>query len=171
MVIEIILAAMLGPLDRLRGGWFPAIDAQIGGLVYGVAIAAMLTHEPWKIAVLMVAFMLGEAPGWGCPLGMALSGRDDGCTREWWQDRRDSPWIDLSYRGFIWGLPIAIAGVFIGVPVALAMPFIFCIAMPLAPAMVRASIGWRDAKHLWPMQEFVRGWLVGLMTLGAVWKF
>lgn len=39
--------------------------------------------------------------------------------------------------------------------------------VPFAALMVRASVGWRDAKHLWGAQEWVRGWLVGAMLIGV----
>jgi len=172
-MIDIILAAVMGPLDRLRGGLFPEVKSQIGGLLYGLALASLLTQEPWQIAILMAAFMLGEASGWGCPLGEALSGKYDGCKYEWYQvgPLKQSPWMSLFVRGYIWGLPMALAGIFIGVPMALAIPFIFALATPLAPAICRLSTGWQNAKYMWPTQEWVRGWLVGFMTLGVVWNF
>lgn len=157
----IALALLLGPLDAARGGQFLP---KIGALLYGLAVSLMLTNEPWQILILTIAFILGEASGWGCPLGMALSGKDDNCQREWWQLWRE-PWTSLAIRGFLWGLPVSIAGTLIGAPQATALPFIMLIAMPLAPALVRASIRWHDAKHLWPMQEWVRGWLIG----GMLW--
>lgn len=165
--MSIILALLLGLADAVRGGQFPRIKAQIGGAFYSVLVGLMLTHDPLLVAVFAVAFFAGEATGWGCPLGTALSGQYDGCEYEWWQRGylRKNPWAALAVRGFIWGLPVGVAGFFAGVGAAMAMPMIMAITMTAAPALVRASIRWRPAKHLWPAQEWVRGWMTGLLIL------
>lgn len=164
-----LLAILLGPLDAARGGQWRNLDAQLMTAVYGLAVALMLTRDPLGIAILTLAFVLGEATGWGCPLGWALSGRDDGCMKEWWQfgALRRRPWLSLAVRGVLWGAPVALAGWLLDVDAALWMPIIMPAAMVAAPALVRASIGWRPAKHLWGMQEWVRGWLVGAMLIGV----
>lgn len=164
-----LLAILLGPLDAARGGQWRNFDAQLATAIYGIAVAIMLTGDPLGIAILTLAFMVGESTGWGCPLGWALSGQDDGCRREWWQvgPLRSRPWLALAVRGVLWGAPVALAGWLLGIPVALWMPAILAAAMVAAPALVRASVGWRDAKHLWGAQEWVRGWLVGAMLIGV----
>jgi hypothetical protein len=165
-----LLAILLGPLDAARGGYWRNVDAQLATAIYGLAVAVMLSGDPLHIILLTLAFALGEATGWGCPLGWALSGKDDGCMKEWWQfgALRRRPWLSLAVRGVLWGLPVALAGWLLGVQASLWMPAVMGAAMVAAPALVRASIGWRPAKHLWAAQEWVRGWLVGAMLLAAV---
>lgn len=42
------------------------------------------------------------------------------------------------------------------------------LAMPLAPALVRAANRWRPSGHLWTWQEVVRGWGGGCGAVGGV---
>lgn len=165
-----MIAILLGPLDAARGGQFIRINAQLATLLYGAAIAVLLAHSTLEAILIVWLFVVGESAGWGCPLGMALSGKDDGCLREWWQvgPLTTRPWLALCVRGVLWGAPLGTAGWLLDNHAALLMPAVMALAMVAAPALVRASIGWRPAKHLWPMQEWLRGWLVGVLILGVI---
>lgn len=165
--MNILLALLLGPADAVRGGQFPRIKAQIGGAVYSTLVGLMLTHDPLFVALFAVAFFAGESTGWGCPLGHVLTGKYNGCEYEWWQRGylRTNPWAALVVRGFIWGLPVGVAGYFTGVDSAMAMPVIMAVSMTAAPALALFSLRWRPNLPLWPMQEWVRGWMTGLLIL------
>ncbi len=166
--MDYILLCLLGPLDRLRGsgkellGFLPS---KVKTALYGLTFSLLYTLDPVEVAGLVVAFLLGESFGWGCPLGMALSGKDDGCELEWYQSSRKQPWEDLFIRGVLWGIPLLAVGMWFGIDQLMFAPAIFGLSMVLAPAIVRASIMWKPAKHLWAVQEYVRGWLIGVCSL------
>ena len=169
-MIEMLLLLIIGPLDAIRGGLLELrcrFTVKAGVIGYGWAIAAMLGHG-WDAMTfpLVVMFAAGESFGWGKPLGAALE-----CTPqaehpgdyESWQigPLRDSAWLALAARGLIWALPIAVLA-----PLdwrLLAVVPAFSVAMPLAPALVRAANRWRPSGHLWGHQEFVRGWVVAAL--------
>jgi len=171
----LILALTLGPLDAARGGrYIPHVRASIATLAYSFVVAWLLVGWHWSLVLVALAFRLGESMGWGCPLGAALRGEPmdaASCPRglESWQVGvfARNAWAALVARGALWGMPITLVGVSIQDTHLLAMPLVMAAAMVSAPALVRAVNGWRPSDHLWGSQEWLRGWLVGLMLIAV----
>lgn len=173
----LIVALMLGPFDAARGGqYIPRVRASIGSLAYAFAVAWLLVGLHWTLPLVAAAFMLGEGLGWGCPLGSALRGQPMDATScrsglERWQVGifARNAWAALAARGTLWGLPLALLGLVLPDTHLLIMPAVMAIAMVAAPALVRAANGWRPSDHLWSLQEWLRGWLVGLaLAAGSI---
>lgn len=169
----LIVALLLGPLDAARGGEFiPHVRASIATLAYSVAVAWLLVGMHWTLPLVALAFRLGEGMGWGCPLGRALRGEPMNSVTcltglESWQVGvfARNAWAALAARGALWGLPIALIGMVLPDTRLLVMPAVMAIAMVAAPALARASNGWRPSDHLWGLQEWLRGWLVGVILV------
>lgn len=166
----LIVALLLGLFDAARGGhYIPRVRASIGSLAYAFAVAWLLVGPHWTLPLVTAAFMLGEGMGWGCPLGSALRGQPMDAIScrsglERWQvgPLARNAWLALAARGALWGVPIALLGVALQEPRLLLMPAVMAAAMVAAPALMRAANHWRPSDHLWGLQEWLRGWLVGL---------
>lgn len=171
----LIVALWLGPFDAARGGhYIPRVRASIGSLAYAFAVAWLLVGLEPTLPLVAAAFMVGEGMGWGCPLGAALRGEAMNATScrsglERWQVGvfARNAWAALAARGALWGLPIALLGIVLPDTRLLMMPAVMAAAMVAAPALVRASNHWRPSAHLWGAQEYLRGWLVGLMLVAG----
>lgn len=171
----LIVALLLGPFDAARGGhYIPRVRASVGSLAYAVAVAWLLVGPHWSLPLVAAAFMLGEGMGWGCPLGSALRGEPMDTTScrsglERWQVGifARNAWAALAARGALWGLPVALVGIAVQDPRLLVMPAVMAAAMVAAPALVRAANHWRPSAHLWGAQEWLRGWLVGLILVAG----
>ncbi len=171
----LIVALCLGPFDAARGGqYLLRVRASIGSLAYAVAVAWLLVGLESALPLVAAAFMLGEGMGWGCPLGAALRGEAMDATScrsglERWQVSvfARNAWAAIAARGALWGLPIALLGIVIQDVRLLVMPAVMAAAMVAAPALVRAANCWRPSAHLWSAQEWLRGWLVGLILVAG----
>lgn len=172
-MIALLIAMLLGPLDAARGGEFIRhVRASIATLAYSVAVAWLLVGLHWTLPLVALAFKLGEGLGWGCPLGSALKGSPMSACHtglERWQVGvfARNAWAALPARGALWGLPVAMVGLALGDFDLLVMPAVMAVAMISAPVLVRAANGWRPSDHLWGAQEWLRGWLVGLMLVAS----
>lgn len=172
--IELFLILVGGLIDRVRGSGVVhfGIGKATDQLLYGWLFAILLGY-PFSLETifLTLAFVLGVSFGWANPTGGALRKDWDsmnpdnfegarGNNYEWWQVgiMRRNPYVALTFRGFLWGLPIAIMGYLIGVPIAsIAIP-IYMIAMPLAVFLAAHTPHWYGM-NTWEAQEKYRGWI------------
>lgn len=110
----LLLIPLCGLLDRIRGGWRPMgqwanYPAKFG---YGLVLGALL-GLPWQWwPAVSFLWWLGEKPGYGYPLGWAVTGiptpiRKPEAKPEWWQFwfLKSQPWPSLIVRGAMWGAP------------------------------------------------------------------
>jgi len=166
LLIKILLAFSCGLMDRFRGNEINVFYSKpIESVIYGAFVGALFLTNLWQILMFSVLWAVGASFGWGTPLGAML--RDtkmeiDG--NEWWQFGifKKNATLACILRGVMWGacvLPVAYfdqrAGMFV-----LAMGFIFPIAIVLAKRLPRIV-----NVHGWALQEFIRGWLVGIVAL------
>jgi len=104
--------------DRLRGTGAPTYQAGAitAGTIFTLCMAWYMPNG-WQVLIidgwgllLIAAYVLGEAPGWGCPLGAYLEDKPmHGWDLEWWQfgPLKRTPGPALVFRGLMWGAPIA----------------------------------------------------------------
>lgn len=171
--MEILAALLCGPLDRLRGHETHIFNLRIfDKFFYALVLAAALGYgfDTWATAWLVVAMMLGMSPGWGTPLGAALSRTGmDRQELEWWQFGilERNAWLALAARGVIWGFPAVLVSFLYWDWKPLVYVPIFAIAMPLAAylgPMVKLPV---DRNDSWGRSEWIRGWLAGAMLLAV----
>ena len=128
-----------------------------------------------RLRGVLLASLLGSAPGWGEPLGAYIVDRPQVKARlEWWQigPLKTDITLSLLVRGFIWGLPIALVlslfGYFLaGGTVLLA----YTASMLAAPWFISRKYYLRsawDSTKQWQMQEWLRGGLVMLIVVLVV---
>lgn len=169
VALEILAVVLCGLLDRVRGAPKPKIPDVIEGALYAVPVYYLITGTlDWLFVPFAIAFWVGTVfGGWGHPINLALFGDlryDKDSKPEWWQFGifLSNPWAALALRGLMWGAPFIPLAYWL--PEVLAVGFAFAVAMPLA---VRLARFWRAFKHtdagLWAKQEYIRGWLVGLI--------
>jgi len=167
--LAVVFVVGCGLLDRLRG-FDSSIPAAISKLIYGLWVTGFLGYYAsaplWAIATGALLFALGSAPGWGHPIGAALTGKPAVVEPEWWQV---TSWLEnnvkgaLAVRGFMWTLPLVVLA-----PVSL-MFMLPAVAMPVAFTTAPYI-----AKHItivksWAAMEIIRGLLFGtILTLGVL---
>ncbi|NIO09674.1 MAG: hypothetical protein GTO40_17390 [Deltaproteobacteria bacterium] len=139
--------------DRIRGGLIE-LD-QLGGMMMGIGIAWAVHSRNWWAVAIVVLWMLGEAPGWGHPMGCIIDGVCTG-PLEWWQwgALAEHPWASLSVRGAIWALPVTLLAP--RYPGLLAL-YALTLIMPLAVVLALPT------SDPWPVSEWIRGALLGLV--------
>lgn len=171
MIEQIILyaaAIILGAAsDRFRGAGGSRILSTdwYGAFIFSLALVILMQQSGavplWAFAVIPAAYKLGECFGWGEPLKAFLARRplrhED---LESWQVgilSRSAP-IAVMARGAMWGLPIAIALMFINPLFAIASLVSFTLAFILAPIIAR-EVG---EPGQWALMEEIRGAIVML---------
>lgn len=156
--------------DRVRGSY----SALIGAFIFAAALilnglGEIIGMNLYLYLVLLIsAYMLGEAPGWGEPLGAYLGKKPMRADRlEGWQIGilKHNAALALLARGFIWGLPI---GLVIGyadpaLGIASCMAFTFSMLAAARLALLFDESPWER----WKRGELIRGILVMALMLGA----
>lgn len=165
MILESAALILSGYLDRLRGDAKHILGYRVFdkiALGYVMAVLAGFPFDPVVTPSIILAMTLGMSFGWGCPLGHALNGYYDGCEYEWWQKGilKKKPYLALSVRGMLWGLPVAAVGLVLNIPVLFSFILAYAIAMPLA-AKVAVMM---DKGTSWEMQELYRGHMAALVV-------
>ena len=160
-MIEPLLVALCGCLDRVRGDSFDFASRAVDKGLYGWLMAALLGH-PLDLFTgpIIAAMYLGASPGWGNAIGPALQGVTPfKHAAEWWQvgPLIENAWLSLIARGAIWGIPFLPLAYWD--PRFVLMVPIFAIAMPLA------CLAAKKLDNSWEWQEYFRGWLAG----GLAW--
>lgn len=168
--IEVLIVLLCGVADRVRGAGKPKIPAGIEMGIYGGLISLLLIYPVnlWTIAVIAL-FWAGSTMGWGHPINQALFGdlrHHPDSKPESWQlgPLKDSVWLALSVRGFLWGAPLLIIAYW--VPAVITVPIAFAIAMPLACLIARYQPIYR--KDIWAVQEVLRGLIAATIIAIAV---
>lgn len=157
-MIDLAAILSMGALDRWRGDRNDLGSKLVEKLLYGAAVCLAATGTLFTplLPLFMLALLIGSSIGWGEPLGALIDRRPMVEDRlEWWQFgvAKRSSLVAMVLRGAIWGLPF--------MPLVwfdtdlLAVPLAFLIAVPLAPYLFRD----------WEIQEFVRGWIAGLIIV------
>lgn len=128
--ILILLTAMLGPfahgaLEKVK--YINTIAIALIGLIFGYILVGV---SPWLLAFPAIMW-LGEKPGVGHPKGLIIDGFESGDGKlERWQPEmlRERPYLALTLRGGIYGLP----SVFVAwwVPQALFLVTALAFALP-----------------------------------------
>lgn len=171
IIATALLALINSAGDRLRGTGAPSYQAGAitAGTIFTLCMAYYMPNG-WQVLVidgrgfllLVAAYVLGEAPGWGEPLGAFLSGRpmrpED---LEWWQfgPFKRNAIAALALRGMMWGLPVAgVVGYLFGFGYALVVFWSFTAAMTWAADLARAI--YKDDPISWERGETIRGALV-----------
>lgn len=169
-----VLIVVCALLDRLRGGWsiVPTAGHKLAGLSYGAILGLLLGLPLIWLPVLTLLWWLGEKPGWGSPMGWAVTGEEPktSYTRvnsQWtlvsvprkpekWQvgQLKNHPWLSLIVRGAIWALPAMV--IYPWQPKVLWL-FGMTLAMPLGALFDRLT----TRKYV--AGEFVRGGMMGLI--------
>lgn len=155
-MFQFLIPVLAGGFDRARGdGYFSTFCAAF----FGCLLAAALLRDPsWLILATGAAFALGERPGWGAPMGAALSRRRIGGDYEWWEfgPLEDRPLLSLAFRGLMWGVPVLPLTYF--EPALGAIPIVMAIAFPAGVAWAREFF---PAKTRWGAAEAARGVIAG----------
>ena len=161
--------------DRLRGGlWHKPLgisNTLYGSFIFTGCMVLLLGLSPLESSVVLLASLLGSAPGWGEPLGSYLRGQPQRKAKlEWWQ----KDYLELSsktsllVRGFMWGLPISLVLIVFGYSLAgVTVLLAYTFAMLAAPALAKERRSLKGVQGDWEMQEWIRGALVmtALVTL------
>lgn len=167
--------------DRMRGGLLADHGirlSKVPTLFHAWTIALACGHGfDWIGLGLVLALSVGEAIGWGRPLGSALTGvlqngpdaQPESYERWIGHGLANHPWWSLAVRGVIWALPALPLAYYDATLLNLLwiMPF----TIVAAPFIARHTEAYRAA-HLhaimdgaWPAQEIYRGFLVGLLCV------
>lgn len=162
--------------DRVRGGWLADHGYKFWKLetmFHSWTIALCLGHGFDVVgAWVVLALTIGEATGWGHPLGWVLSGVDNGSKERYEVLGVDRyPKLSLFVRGLIWALPtLPIALYFKDYNILYLLP-VMSLTMVLAPvlAVKTPSISTKYFGGLWPAQEAYRGFIVGALLISAMW--
>jgi len=136
-------------------------------ILFGWVIAALYGHPfDYLTPGIVVLFAIGESWGWGEPIGAALTGRKM-VNLEKWQIGKlaENPWLALLARGLMWGAPVALLSWF--EPLLMSLPFVLMLAMPLGVLAAKYIPATIDEK--WTYQEFIRGFLAGLLIAGVMY--
>lgn len=171
-MIQLIYPFLVSLADHVRGGWLSdhgiKIPSKINTALHSWTIALCLGHG-FDVAGLwlVVALTLGEASGWGHPLGWALFGKDAGKKERYeFGPLLRNPWLSLAVRGLIWALPAAVVAFFYD-------PLIYNLLWIMSGTMVAAPwIATKTAKRfpdLWATQEFYRGFLTGALAVAVTY--
>jgi hypothetical protein len=169
-VILLPLVPLCAFADRIRGGLFSGCRHCdfIGEIVYGAALAGLL-GLPWYLYPwLALGWFWGGRPGWGYPMGWAVTGQMP--TRrvspglppwpiphpEWWQigPLKSLPWLSLVVRGAMWSVPC--------LPLAYWYPQAWAL-LGMAVAMPAGALLDRTLTYRWHLGELARGGLMGLI--------
>jgi hypothetical protein len=107
-IMEAIYSLLAVWADRLRGSGlgntksvFQLILAVVVGLLIGIPV-------DWALAVFVLLFVAGAAPGWGNPISAFLRDEPMKTDYEFWQlgALRHNAALAVAARGAIWGLPV-----------------------------------------------------------------
>lgn len=166
LLMKVLLAYSCGLIDRFRGDKVDVLYSKsVEATVYGLMVAAIMGFNLLEATLFAGLWLVGAAFGWGCPLGAYLADKpmkpED---LEWWQvgPLKKSVMFALIVRGVMWGLPVAAVGYLN--PLAYAWPVAMGIIFPLALIITRYYNNIVNVPG-WETQEFVRGWLVGIVAL------
>ena len=173
MITALLLIIGAALADRLRG--MGAIPGLVANTMYALLPAYALGFWSLGVAPTLLfigCFVLGEAPGWGEPLGAALDDKLMAQHRlEWWQfgPLTYDEWWALVFRGAMWGVPFLVLGHWYHS--AIWMLPAFTIVMPLAvwlvnffPQMALEKDG-KYKSRKWEWQEYIRGGLMMALVL------
>jgi len=167
IIIKAYMVLLAGLLDWFRGSnnrWCPTA---LRSALYGFCLAAILGSEHlWTWFAFTALWMLGEAPGWGEPVGAIYDLRDMRPDKlEWWQFgalKRNARFA-VVVRGLMWGFPPALLGVIDPVYcAALGMTFAF-------PAAILIDVRYNLITWNWQEGEIFRGLFMGVMAF--IWQF
>ena len=177
--MTLLLIILCGYLDRMRGSDYTVLPSlkwdgeEIGNsewkILYGWVVAALFGHAfSWLTIPIIILFAIGEAWGWGEPLGSALQGRKmNQDNLEKWQfgPLKKDPWLALAFRGLMWGAPVALLLSWFD-PILMSLPFLLMLSMPVACLIAKQLSGTTSEK--WAYQELIRGLLLGLLITGVM---
>lgn len=168
MLLESIALGLSGYLDRLRGDAKHIFGYRIFDKIALGYVMAVLAGFPFDSVVtpsIILAMMAGMSFGWGCPLGQAIRGYYDGCGYEWWQKGilKKKPYLALSVRGILWGLPVAAVGLLLSIPELYSFILAYAVAMPLS---VKLAI-MVDRTKGWELQEWFRGYMAAFVVYSS----
>lgn len=165
LTIKLYLLLLSGPLDWLRGSdirWCPTL---VRSLAYGFGLAILLgSSHLWTWPVFAVLWAVGEAPGWGEPVGAILDRRPmrPGHLERWQVGPlKTNSWLAVTARGAIWAAPPALLALVDPVYLAsLGLLLIFPATLMLDRRKTLLTWNWQE----W---ELLRGWSMGVVALTA----
>jgi hypothetical protein len=167
-MLQLLYPFLVSAADRIRGGLLSDYGVKIPGklltAVHSWTIALAIGHG-FDVAGLwlVLALTIGEAMGWGHPLGWALTGAEKGAPERYEiGPLAKNPWLSLAARGLIWAIlttPVAL----IYDTTILNLLWIMPLTMTVAPWIaVRTS---KLLPNTWGAQEFYRGFLTGTLAV------
>lgn len=165
MFVDAALIVLCSLCDRARGGWtiVPSAGQTAAKFLYGAVLGYLIGLPVPLCIATSVLWWVGEKPGWGYPIGMAVLGKvqhqwaHPDAKPEKWQvgPLKNAPWASLIVRGAIWGLPATL--LYPWAPEVPALPLAMAVAMPVGALFDRVT------GNRYKAGEFVRGGVMGLM--------
>jgi len=156
---------LMGLMDRARGDGFNLINRTVEKLTYGWIVAALVGYPlHWLTPLIVGTFAVGASFGWGSVIAPALGHPSN--TYERWQigPLKKNVWLAAVARGVLWGLP-TLPLTYFDQRIA-SITVAYTIAFPLALVLTKVL---PDKLDLWAAQEYLRGWLAGLIILFLVY--
>lgn len=174
-----LAVVLMGLADRLRGDtrhisdflaspWDQKLGRSLDKIFYGW-LAAFILGFPFSVETLYIiaGMFVGMTHGWGEPLGAALVGRPmDQNKLEWWQVGvlKKNTWLAVTARGVMWDVAL-IVGVSFAIGSLWLFP-VYTIAFPAA--ILITNVMQRPEIGNWEHQEYIRGWLAGLLLVTSL---
>lgn len=160
ILMYIAVVYFMGCADRVSGDTYNlGFTKNEDRAFYGWLVACLFSHYwDWIMLATVLATIVGRAPGWGEPMGAALTGKDMNQNElEWYQVGilKRNAWLALLARGALWGacyIPI----VYFDSRYMYAV-LAFTIALPVAAFVSKITLYGN-----WETQERYRGGLAGV---------
>lgn len=169
IIFKLLAVFLCAVMDRLRGDQFNLVSRSFEKFIYGLTIAVLSgIGNPWGVLLMACAFAIGSSPGLSEPMGAALEHR--AMVRqhlEYWQIGvlGRSTQAACIARGLIWAMPmVPVAWCFGGWAGVIGTAAAFPLMAPVS-ARVHFRCPALLVRNFWEQAEFVRGLLVGAITL------
>jgi len=180
ILLGLALACAIG--NRLHGGMLyhtPGISIDvadwvqtlhIGHIIMFWSLSAVVGHLfDWFTVALIIGLLIGEATGWGYFYGNIIRNArsretPDDYEPEWYQKLlglENNNWLSCVVRGIIWGIP-TLPIVFFDAKV-IAVTIAFALAFP-AGLWIAVQISKVFDIKIWPISEYIRGFLVAVIA-------
>ena len=166
-LLFLLLIPVMAWLDRQRGSSkeaekIPKFLAMIG---LGICVSVLTGHWlDWQMLVLIAGTWAAYSPGWGEPLGHAITGKTNRLWEKWqFGIIKKNPWLALIVRGLFFTIPgLAILEPMTAVKLGVA----FGLAFPLGP-LIATRIFKKRGDDAWALNEYIRGAFAG----SVLWIF